>query len=197
MPPETRPTEIADGETVWVRSREAPGCETEAGDDYFDRHGVARVAETTAADLPPADSEAVRGIDRDALAAGKLIGKWQVTGSKAAVAALWPEIVADVDEQTLWAAKVMTATGYAELPYDDYVIAVYTPNYFERHDIERVRERLRERGVAHDCSTSPTSTRPRASSPTRPTSSASRCRRGTGRDPSPPQTYMERNRNRS
>lgn len=36
-------------------------------------------------------------------------------------------------------------------PPDDYVIAVYTPDYFEGHDVTRVRERLREtHGVTHE-----------------------------------------------
>lgn len=113
---ETPPTGITDGETFWVRSRDAPGRETEASDAYFSRHGVARSGETTAEDLPPADGDASEEIDRDALAEGKLIGKWQVTGSEARIEHLRAAIVADVDARVLWAARVVTATGHAEPP---------------------------------------------------------------------------------
>ncbi len=45
----------------------------------------------------------------------------------------------------------MTATGFEEVPYDEYMIVVYTPNYFETHDVDRVREFLREEyDVTHE-----------------------------------------------
>lgn len=46
----------------------------------------------------------------------------------------------------------MTAFGYEELSmYDEYILTVYTPNYFERHDVTRVRELLRdEHNVTHE-----------------------------------------------
>jgi hypothetical protein len=45
----------------------------------------------------------------------------------------------------------MTAFGHEELLYDDYMIVVYTPNYFAKHDVDRVREHLRdEHGVTDE-----------------------------------------------
>lgn len=98
--------------------------------------------------LPPAESEAVRAIDREAVEKGKLIGKWQVTGSPERVDELWPALVADAEDGLLWAVKAMTTYGYQNLPmYDEYLLTVYTPNYLDRDDVFRVRDYLRE---AHD-----------------------------------------------
>nr|WP_255194611.1 putative phosphothreonine lyase domain-containg protein [Natronobeatus ordinarius] len=64
---------------------------------------------------------------------------------------LWPNLVEDAAEGRIWAAKAMTATGFEEVPYDEYMIVVYTPNYFETHDVDRVREFLREEyDVTHE-----------------------------------------------
>lgn len=146
------PTAITDEETYWLRSRDVSDSPHIGGDGYFDRHGVLRWSETTDADRPPADNEAVRAIDREALEEPTLIGKWQVLGSADRIDALWPDILADVEAGTLWAAKAMTETGYAELPYDEYMIVVYTPNYFDEDDVIRVREQLRSaHGVTRDC----------------------------------------------
>lgn len=138
------PTAISDDETYWLRSRDVSDSPLIGGDEYFSTHDITRADETTADDLPPADEEAVRKLDREALEQNVLIGKWQVTGSAERIERLWPRLVEDAIEGTLWAAKAMTETGYRELPYDEYVIAVYTPNYFDRRDVSRVRERLRE-----------------------------------------------------
>lgn len=105
----------------------------------------------TADDLPAASDEAVRKLDREALDQRKTIGKWQLAGSAETVERLWPELVDDATEEIIWATKAMTATGRRELPYDDYMIVVYTPNYFEKHDVDRVRGHLREEyDVTHD-----------------------------------------------
>jgi len=93
----------------------------------------------------------VAAIDREALEERRTIGKWQVTESRTTVERLWPEIVDDAAEGTPWAAKAMTRTGREELPYDSYVITVYTPNYFEKHNVDRVQEFLRdEHDIAHE-----------------------------------------------
>ena len=143
------PTEITDSETFWIRSRDVSDSPDVASEEYYDTYAVSRPEHVTAEDLPPTDSNAVRAIDREALEQQKLIGKWQLTGSSEHIESLWPDLLADVEAQTLWAAKVMTQTGYEELPYDDYMIVVYTPNYFETHNVFRVREHLRE---VHDVS---------------------------------------------
>lgn len=46
----------------------------------------------------------------------------------------------------------MTTYGYRNLPmYDEYLLTVYTSNYFDRGDVFRVREHLRDaHGVTHE-----------------------------------------------
>lgn len=141
---ERTPTDITEEDTYWLRSRDVSDSPRIGGDGYFERHRVRRPEELSTADLPPTDDEAVRELDRQALERGKTIGKWQVTGSAARIEELWPDLVADAAEGTVWAAKAMTAYGREQLPYDEYVIAVYTPNYFEKRDVDRVRDHLRE-----------------------------------------------------
>ena len=138
------PTEISADGTYWLRSRDVSDSPAIGGDGYFSKHDVARAADLTTDDLPPADDETVRELDREALEEELVIGKWQVTGSAERIERLWPKLVADAVDERIWAAKAMTETGYEELPYDEYVLTVYTPNYFERHDVSRVREHLRE-----------------------------------------------------
>lgn len=148
MTDRTAPTGITEAGTYWLRSRDAHDSPLIGDDGYFERHDVLRPADTSAEDLPPADSEAVRELDRKALAREKLIGKWQVTGTAAEIDARWPDVLADAADGVLWAAKAMTGFGFEELPYDEYLITVYTPNYVDTDDVYRVRERLRdEHGV--------------------------------------------------
>ena len=156
MSTERSPTEITEEGTYWLRSRDVSDSPAIGGDGYFERHGVTLPEDVTAEDLPPADDDAVRELDRDALDAEKFIGKWQLTGSAERIEQLWPELVDDAAEGVLWAAKAMTRFGREELPYDDYMIAVYTPNYFETHDVDRVREHLRdEYGVTRELNYKP------------------------------------------
>nr|WP_269459365.1 putative phosphothreonine lyase domain-containg protein [Natronobacterium gregoryi] len=79
-------------------------------------------------------------------------GKWQVTGTGERIAELWPEFVADAGDGVIWATKAMTTFGYDNLEmYDDYLLTVYTPNYFAKDDVDRVREHLRdEYGITHE-----------------------------------------------
>ncbi|AFK20613.1 hypothetical protein HFX_2949 [Haloferax mediterranei ATCC 33500] len=148
----TPPLEISETEQYWLRSRDVSDSPKIGGDGYFSDHDVIRPENVEPADLPPTDSEAVRELDCEALEAQKTIGKWQVTGSAERIEALWPELVADAEAGTIWAVKAMTAYGYEELPMDDdYILTVYTPNYFDRDDVDRVREHLRdEHGVTHE-----------------------------------------------
>lgn len=146
------PLEISEKEKYWLRGRDVSDSPKIGGDDYFSLHDVARPEEVTADDLPAADCEAVRQIDREALEREKTIGKWQVTGTAERIEELWPELVNDAEAGIVWEVKAMTAYGYEELPmYDDYILTVYTPNYFDRRDVNRVRGYLRnEHGVTHE-----------------------------------------------
>lgn len=146
------PLEIVQEEQYWLRSRDVSDSARIGGDEYFVEHNVVRPEEVTDADLPPAETEAIRELDREALEQQKTIGKWQVTGSAERTEDLWPELVADAEEGVIWAVKAMTAFGHENLPmYDDYLLTVYTPNYFETHDVARVRDHLRtEYDIRHD-----------------------------------------------
>ncbi|MFC7046018.1 putative phosphothreonine lyase domain-containing protein [Halobacteriaceae archaeon GCM10025711] len=145
------PLDITETEQYWLRSRDVSDAPNIGSDEYFSEYDVARPEDVEPADLPPADSEAVREIDREALENQKTIGKWQVTGSAERIEQLWPDLVADAEAGVIWAVKAMTAFGYENLPmYDEYILTVYTPNYFERHDVDRVRDHLRdEHDVTH------------------------------------------------
>lgn len=145
------PLEISETEQYWLRSRDVSDAPTVGGEQYFAEHGVTRPEHVTAEDLPPADSEAVRELDREALAQEKTIGKWQVTAAPQRLEELWPALVADAEAGTIWAVKAMTQFGYEHLPmYDEHLLTVYTPNYFETDDVKRVREHLRaEHGVTN------------------------------------------------
>lgn len=139
------PLSIREEEPYWLRSRDVSDSPMIGGDQYFPEHGVTRPEAITADDLPPVENEAVREIDREALEEKLPFGKWQLTGSAERIDELWPELVSDAEDGTIWAVKAMTRFGYENLPmYDDYVLTVYTPNYFERDDVDRVREHLRE-----------------------------------------------------
>lgn len=138
------PTTITDEETVWLRSRDVSDHPAIGGDAYMVTHDVLPWSETTEAHLPATSSTAVRSIDQDALEQESFIGKWQVRAPPARIDALWPQLIADAEAGIIWAAKAMTETGYEELPYDEYMITVYTPNYFDTDDVWRVRAHLEE-----------------------------------------------------
>lgn len=146
------PLEITESEQYWLRSRDVSDSPTIGGDEYFNRYDVTRQENVQANELPPAETDAVREIDREALDEEKLIGKWQVTGSPERIDELWPALVADAEGGLIWAAKAMTTYGYQNLPmYDEYLLTVYTPNYFDRDDVYRVRTHLREEhDVTHE-----------------------------------------------
>lgn len=146
------PLEITENKKYWLRSRDVSDSQRIAGDEYFDDHSVTRPENLSATDLPPADSEATREIDREALDRRKTIGKWQVTANPERLEQLWPALVADAEAGIIWAIKAMTAFGYEHLPmYDRHILTVYTPNYLDTDDVFRVREHLRtEHGVTHE-----------------------------------------------
>lgn len=146
------PLSITEEEQYWLQSRDVSDSPTVGGDEYFERHEITRAENLTTDDLPPAESEPVREIDREALDQEKVIGKWQVTGTPEHIEELFPDLVADAEAGTIWAAKAMTAYGFENLPmYDEYLVTVYTPNYFDNEDVERVREHLREEyGISHE-----------------------------------------------
>lgn len=150
------PTEIVEEDKYWLYAMEAleghkPAADAHrTRDRYFRCHGVTRPQELTAEDLPAATADAVRELDREALEHEMTGGKWHVPGSEKLIDRLWTDIVADVDNQVLWGAKAMTETGWRAHPGEQYMLLVYTPNYFDKSDVDRVREHLRKQYAVTD-----------------------------------------------
>lgn len=156
------PTEIDEAGWHWLRVKHATGFPRNARDGYFPRHGVTRPAATTGADLPPvgegdedgslpADAATVADADRLALETTYLSGKWLVERPPETVDDLWEAVVEDVAAERFWDAKVTTRAGREAFGETDHAVLVFTPNYFDRDDVERVRRRLREtHGVSEE-----------------------------------------------
>ncbi|MFC7323822.1 putative phosphothreonine lyase domain-containing protein [Halorubrum rutilum] len=154
MVTERSPTEIDEAGRHWLRVKDVTGFPREARDGYFPRHGVTRPAATTEADLPaverdgegslPADAERVADVDRFALETTYLSGKWLVERPSEAVDELWDAVVDDVAAERFWDATVTTRAGCKAFGEADHAVLVFTPNYFDRADVDRVRRRLRE-----------------------------------------------------
>jgi hypothetical protein len=158
------PTEIEDPGRHWLRAKDVTGFPRNARDGYFPTHDVTRPAAATAADLPPVneatpdplptdgdaaataqvDAETVADADRLALDATYLSGKWLVERPPETVTDLWDGVVADVEAGRFWDAKVSTRAGCEAFGETDHAVLVFTPNYFDRADVDRVRRRLRE-----------------------------------------------------
>jgi hypothetical protein len=147
------PTDIDEPGWHWLRAKHVTGFPRNARDGYFPRHDVTRPAATTEADLPrvdpedgalPADPGTVADADRLALETTYLSGKWLIERPPAAVNDLWEGVVGDVAAGHFWDAKVSTRAGCEAFGETDHAVLVFTPNYFDRADVDRVRRRLRE-----------------------------------------------------
>ncbi|SFR38213.1 MULTISPECIES: putative phosphothreonine lyase domain-containing protein [Halorubrum] len=148
------PSEIDEPGWHWLRVKHVTGFPRQARDGYFPKHGVTRPAATTEANLPeidreregslPADPETVRDVDRLALETTYLSGKWLVERPAETVDGLWEAVVDDVEAGRFWDAKVTTRAGREAFGETAHAVLVFTPNYFHRADVDRVRRRLGE-----------------------------------------------------
>jgi len=154
------PTEIDEPGRHWLRVKDVTGFPRNARDGYFPAHDVTRPSTTTEADLPPVDetqldalpgdaspvvdAATVADADRLALETTYLSGKWLVERPAETVTDLWEGVVADVEAGRFWDAKVSTRAGCEAFGETDHAVLVFTPNYFDRADVDRVRRRLRE-----------------------------------------------------
>jgi hypothetical protein len=148
------PTDVDEAGWHWLRVKQVTGFPRQARDAYFPTHEVTRPAATTEADLPeidraradalPADPETVRDADRLALETTYLSGKWLVERPAETVDEIWERVVEDVAAGRLWDAKVTTRAGREAFGETAHAVLVFTPNYFDRDDVDRVRRRLRE-----------------------------------------------------
>lgn len=112
-------------------------------DSYLTRHDVLPPDETTPEDFPEMEM-AIRTVDEEALERELLEGKWVFDRPPRVVDDLWGTIEGLVDEVDLYSAKVSTAFGNRMNGDDDHVVCIYTPNYFDRDDVFRAREVIRE-----------------------------------------------------
>ncbi|WP_049984186.1 putative phosphothreonine lyase domain-containg protein [Halorubrum sp. BV1] len=147
------PTAIDETGWHWLRVKHATGFPRQARDGYFPDHDVTRPAAAAEEDLPnigleaesiPADRETVRDADRLALETTYLSGKWLVERPAATVDDLWEAVVDDVAAGRFWDAKATTRAGREAFDETEHAVLVFTPNYFDRADVDRVRRRLRE-----------------------------------------------------
>jgi hypothetical protein len=147
------PTAIDEAGWHWLRVKHVTGFPRNARDGYFPEHDVTRPAATTEADLPevdaegeslPADAETVADVDRLALETTYLSGKWLVECPPETVDDLWDAVVDDAAAERFWDAKVSTRAGCEAFGESEHAVLVFTPNYFDREDVDRVRRRLRE-----------------------------------------------------
>jgi hypothetical protein len=105
------PLEISDEEPYWLRSRDVSESSNIGGDQYFAEHDVTPPSEATSGDLPPAETDAVRALNREAAEQKTSHGKWQVTGSADRIEVLWPEFLGDTEDGTIWAVKTTAEFG--------------------------------------------------------------------------------------
>ncbi|QLC32850.1 DUF1917 domain-containing protein [Halarchaeum sp. CBA1220] len=116
--------------------------------DYFEAHDVLRPKDTTANDVPESDNETVRGLDEEAHqhdSPTSLTGKWNVFLKPVEIDDVWDCVTGLVKENEIYAAKVSTKYGRKQENRENHVIVVYTPNYFDKDDVFRVRELLRNK----------------------------------------------------
>lgn len=138
------PTTVTEEGWHWLRAKHATGLPRSARDAYFPDHDVTRPAALGEADLPPADSDGVRKLDREALELTHVSGKWVVPRNERGVDDFWAAVVDDVEDGAFWDAKTPTASGREAFGDDEYHVAIHTPNYFDTDDVQRVRDRLRD-----------------------------------------------------
>jgi hypothetical protein len=127
-------------EQYWIHAR---------GDrqDYSEAHNVLRQKDTTPNDVPESDNDAVRELDEEALqddSPTSLNGKWNAFLKPAEIDDIWDCVTGLVKEDEIYAAKVSTKYGREQGNRDTHVLVVYTPNYFDKDDVFRVRELLRD-----------------------------------------------------
>lgn len=129
-----------EGEQYWIYAQ---------GDrqDYYEAHDVLREKDTTANDIPESDNDAVRELDEEALqhdSPTSLTGKWNVFLKPAEIDTIWDCVTELVKKNEIYSAKVSSKYGREQENRDNHVIVIYTPNYFDKDDIFRVRELLRD-----------------------------------------------------
>ena len=137
-PSSLNPTAIETQGLAWLTPEEPAPL-----DEYCERFGVTPPSEATEADLPSAQSDTVRRLDREALDQGQLAGKWMLFVPPGEADSLWTTLATLVEEGRLWMAKSATAWGRDRGGYTDYALFAYVPNYLDYRDVERVRDILR------------------------------------------------------
>ena len=87
----------------------------------------------------PVNDESIDKLARDS---GLVIGKWLLYVSKDKINEVWESVAEATFKDELGIDAKVSTTAQNE----KYVICVYTSNYLDTTDVNRVRERLRELG---------------------------------------------------
>lgn len=136
---QSKPSEYSDPGSHWLLPRHPVSVET-----YCQDHGATHPEETTPSDVPSANAQSQQTLDEEAAEEGILVGKWLVYLPPDTVDDAWNDIYRHVRNGDIWTAKVSTKWSREEKGYDDHLIAVYVPNYFDTDDVFRVRDLLRD-----------------------------------------------------
>lgn len=93
---------------------------------------------------------------REQMPAGRSVGKWCVFVKSEALKHVWESVCQAVEAGRLWrGAKISTPRGNASYAVrngipdlDEHVICVYTYDHRDKTDVMRVRQELRDIGIA-------------------------------------------------
>lgn len=83
-----------------------------------------------------------------------LSGKWLIFIQTEYADELWDKIEKLTDENKIWSAKISTLV-HPLASTGEHVVCIYTKNYFDKQDVMKVREILREIGVKRRLSYKP------------------------------------------
>jgi len=85
-------------------------------------------------------------IDKLAKESGLLSGKWMIYASKEDIDKLWKIVASSVMRNEL---GISTKVSSAMQKKENYLICVYTKDYFDKEDVDKIRNRLKELGFTH------------------------------------------------
>ncbi|MFW6041119.1 MAG: putative phosphothreonine lyase domain-containing protein [Thermoplasmatota archaeon] len=118
-------------------------------DKYLKKNSVKDPEDLTENDLPATDNDKVRKLDEEALDTGYLSGRWNVPVVRSEIDDLWKKIEDLVSDYMIWCAQVSKNSSRVKSKEKIYSLMIYTPNYFDKDDVFRVRDILREECGIH------------------------------------------------
>lgn len=133
-----KPSEIEEEGIPWVF---ATGV---SGEEYCRNHNVTLPQEMDQSSLPDTEFDKVGELDKEALDKEKLTGKWNIFVGESEVDDVWHCVCEGVNEGDFWRAKASTKWARQLEEREEHVVIVYSPNYLDKGDVERVRELIRD-----------------------------------------------------